>query len=396
MHVRTTFFHGLRESAATDVVREAGERLNDDEAVDAVLGVVQDFCRDEPAFARVVRRVDNAVDVVHEFVAVGVVLVELERLHGLLDSFRGMREQLGGDTAFETVGNRVGRESAPDLFGAYNFIDAEEVRHAGEIDFHAVVHQVVFDVAVGAWVEVHEDFAEHGDTRLADALLAAFRDFDLVELFDAGAEHFDKALGRADFCFLERGGGLHQFRHPLAVNLLGVALVDFVGAQRTVHRFDGVHEDEAPKHMEAEVEPELESRMHAGGVEAGRDDGNVLVAGFVERLAAKHGVLHGAAVFAVLGQAHRNFGLRNVRVFFEPLEAFADVDLAGEADVVVDVLLAEFDGSFVCDRQVIGKVALALDVGARENGKSGREVRRQDDALGLVACHERRVELRFV
>ena len=40
MHVRATFLHGLRESAATDVVREAGERLNDDEAVDAVLGVV--------------------------------------------------------------------------------------------------------------------------------------------------------------------------------------------------------------------------------------------------------------------------------------------------------------------------------------------------------------------
>ena len=370
MHVRTTFLHGLRESAATDVVREAGERLNDDEAVDAVLGVVQDFCRDEPAFARVVRRVDDTIDVVHEFVAVGVVLVELERLHGLLDSFRGMREQLGGDTAFETVGNRVGRESAPDLFGAYNFIDAEEVRHAGEIDFHAVVHQVVFDVAVGAWVEVHEDFAEHGDARLADALLAAFRDFDLVELFDAGAEHFDKALGRADFCFLERGGGLHQFRHPLAVNLLGVALVDFVGAQRTVHRFDGVHECKAPERVEAEVKTELEARMHAGRIDTGRDDGNVLVTRFVKSLTAKHGVLHGAAVFAVLGKAHRNFGLRNVRMFFEPLEAFADVDLAREANVVVHVLLAELDSALVCNREVIREVTLALDVGAGEDCKS--------------------------
>ena len=251
-------------------------------------------------------------------------------------------------------------------------------------------------MTVGARVEVHENFAKHGDARLADAFLAAFRDFDLVEFFDASAQHFDEALRRADFRFLECRGRLHQFRHPLAVNLLGVACVDFVGAERSVHRFDGVHEYESPKHVEAEVKAQLESRMHAGGVEAGRDDGNVLVAGFVERFTAEHGVLHGAAVFAVLGEAHRNFGLRNVRVFFEPLEAFADVDLAGEADVVVHVLLAEFDGAFVCDWQVIGEVAPALDVAAREDGESGREVRCQDDALFLVACQERRVESRFV
>ena len=93
MHVRATFLHGLRETAATDVVCEAGERLHDDETVDAVFGIVQDFCRDEPTFARVVRRVDDAVDVVHEFEAVGVVLVQLERLHCLLDCFGGVGEK---------------------------------------------------------------------------------------------------------------------------------------------------------------------------------------------------------------------------------------------------------------------------------------------------------------
>ncbi len=85
LHVRTTFLHSLREASATDVVctastasllcsrlhalqttsvAEASRRLHNNEAVDAVLGVVKDFCLDEPAFARVVRRVDNAVDVV--------------------------------------------------------------------------------------------------------------------------------------------------------------------------------------------------------------------------------------------------------------------------------------------------------------------------------------------
>ena len=93
LHVRATFLHGLRESAATDVVCEAGEWLNDDETVDAVFGVVQNFCRDEPAFARVVRRVDDAVDVVHEFEAIGMVLVQLERLHCLLDGFGGVCEK---------------------------------------------------------------------------------------------------------------------------------------------------------------------------------------------------------------------------------------------------------------------------------------------------------------
>ena len=242
LHVRTTFLHSLRESAATDVVCEAGERLDDDEAVDAVLGVVQDFCRDEPAFARVVRRVDNAIDVVYEFKAVGVVFVELERLHDLLGGFCGMCKELCGDAAFEAVCNRVRREPTLDFFGANNFIDAEEVHHAGEINLHAVVHEVVFDVTVGARVVVHEDFAEHGNARLAHALLPAFRDFDLVEFFDALVQHFDKAFSGTKLRLFERGGGLHQFRHPLAVNLLGVAGVNFVRAESAVRCFDGVHE----------------------------------------------------------------------------------------------------------------------------------------------------------
>ena len=77
--------------------------------------------------------------------------------------------------------------------------------------------------------------------------------------------------------------------------------MDFVGADCAVSRFNGVHECKAPKRVETEVEPELESRMHAFIVDAGRDDGNVLVARFVKSLTAKHGILHGAAVFAVLG-----------------------------------------------------------------------------------------------
>jgi hypothetical protein len=94
LHVRATFLHSLREATATDVVREAGERLHNDEAVDAVLRVVKDFCRDEPAFTRVVRRVDNTVDVVHEFKAVCVVFVELERLHNLIGCCCGVFKEL--------------------------------------------------------------------------------------------------------------------------------------------------------------------------------------------------------------------------------------------------------------------------------------------------------------
>ena len=94
LHVRATFLYGLREATTTDVVREAGERLHNDEAVDAVLRVVKDFCRDEPAFTRVVRRVDNTVDLVHEFKAVGVVFVELERLHNLIGGCCGVFKEL--------------------------------------------------------------------------------------------------------------------------------------------------------------------------------------------------------------------------------------------------------------------------------------------------------------
>ena len=89
-----TFLHRLCEATATDVVCKACKRLHNDEAVDAVLRVVKDFCRDEPAFARVVRRIDNAIDVVHEFEAVGVVFVELERLHDLLGGFCSVCKEL--------------------------------------------------------------------------------------------------------------------------------------------------------------------------------------------------------------------------------------------------------------------------------------------------------------
>ena len=49
-------------------------------------------------------------------------------------------------------------------------------------------------MTVCARVVVHEDFAEYSDAWLADALLAGFRDFDLVEFVNALAKHFDKAL----------------------------------------------------------------------------------------------------------------------------------------------------------------------------------------------------------
>ena len=389
--MRATLLHGLGEAAATDVVRKAGERLQDDVAVDAVLRVVKDFARDKPAFAGVIRRVDDIAYVVDQFVAVRMVLVKLEGLHHVLDAIVGAFVSLRGDAAFETVHERVRGEAALELFATYHFVDAEEVEHSRQVDFHAVVHQVLFHEAVGARVVVHQDFAKHGDARLADALLAVFGDFHRVERFDAGAEHVEYLLRRTEFRLLELGGHAHQKRHPVVIDLLRIALVHFVRQQRAVHDFDGVHEDDAPQHVEAEVEAQGEARVDSLVVGTRRNDGYVLEAGFVERLAGEHRVLHGTAVFAVLREAHGDFGLLDFGVVDEPLEAFADVHLAGEADVVVHELLAELDGFLIGHGQVFGHVALRLDVFACEHGESGGEVRREDLPARLVFFHERRV-----
>ena len=266
-----------------------------------MLRVVEDFARDEPAFAGVVRRVDDVGDVVLEFHAVGVVLVELEILHHLLHASGCMGVRLGGNPAFDAVHDGVRGEPALNLLGAHDLVDAEEVEHARQVDFHAVVHQVLFHEAVGTRVVVHQDFAEHGHARLADALLAVFGNLDGIERIHAGAEHVEHLLGHAELGFLELGSHAHQERHPVVVYLLRIALVDFVGEERTVHDFDGVHEHDAPQHVEAEVEAEAEARVDSLVVGSRRDDGNVLESGLVERLAGKHRVLHGTAVLAVLG-----------------------------------------------------------------------------------------------
>ena len=84
--------------------------------------------------------------------------------------------------------------------------------------------------------------------------------------------------------------------------------------------------------------------MHTLVVHTGGNDGHVLEARFVQSLTGEYGVLHGAAVFAVLGKAHGNLVLRNFGVVDEPMERFADVHLAGEADVVMHVFFAEGKG----------------------------------------------------
>ena len=227
--------------------------------------------------------------------------------------------------------------------------------------------------------------------RYSSTKFAIFGNLDTIERFDALLEDLDELGGAHQL----RGGEVtchgDNLRHPLVVDFLRVALVDFVGSQGSVHGLDGIHRDKAPQHVEAEVEPELEARVHALVVHTGRDDGNVLESGLVEGLAGEYRVLHGTAVLAVLREAHRNFGLRNIGVIDEPLEGFADVHLAGEADIVVHELLAELDGFPVGHGQVFGDVAFALHVLARKHGKCGGEVRRKDTAALLVFGDERSV-----
>ena len=296
LDVRVSRLDRLGEASARDVVCEARKRLHDDEAVDAVRRVVENFARNQPAFARVVCRVDDVSHELDQFVAVRVMFVELVSLRVLLDGLHRMGVNLCSDASDKPVLDGLFDETALDLFASDDFIYPEEVRHARQVNFHAVVHQVVFDVAVCARVVVHQDFAEERYARLSVTRI----DFDSVEGFNSVVEGFQRffrvgdSLGRDDRDFF------HDAGKPLVIDFLRVARVKFVGTAPAVDSLDGVHHGEAPEHVQTEVQRELESRVHVLRVGAGRDDGDVRKARFVESLSRKDGILDRAAVFAVL------------------------------------------------------------------------------------------------
>ena len=118
LDVRVSRLHSLGESSAGNVVCQAGERLHNDKAVDAVRSVVKDFARNQPTFTGVVRRIDDVADELDEFVAVCVMLVELVTLVMLLDRLRRMRVDLCRDAADEPVFDRLCYEAALELFTA--------------------------------------------------------------------------------------------------------------------------------------------------------------------------------------------------------------------------------------------------------------------------------------
>ena len=366
----------LGEAAARDVVREARERLHDDEAVDAVGRVVEDFARNQPAFARVVCRVDDVAHELDQFVAVCVVLVELVALRVLLDGLYRMGVNLCGDASDEEVLDGLFDESALDLFAADDFIDPEEVRHARQVNFHAVVHQVVFDVAVCARVVVHQDFAEERDARLAVCRIDVYP----VERVDGAVKDLERLFRVGEALLRDDGDFFHDAGEPFVIDLLRVARVTLVGTASAVNGFDSVHHGEAPEHVQAEVHRELESRVHVLCVGAGRDDGNVRKSRFVESLSREDRILDRAAVFAVLRERDGNLVVWAFGVVFEPQEVFADVHLGGEADVVVDILLAERERFRTSHREQLDLVAEMLEVGRGEDAESAGEVRDKDCA----------------
>ena len=67
--------------------------------------------------------------------------------------------------------------------------------------------------------------------------------------------------------------------------------------------------------------------------------------------------------------------MRAFGVLLQPQEVFADVHLRGEADVVVDELLAERERFRAAHREQLDLVAEMLEVGRGEDAESAGEVR---------------------
>ena len=131
----------------------------------------------------------------------------------------------------------------------------------------------------------------------------------------------------------------HALEHPVRL-----ACHRLIGADLPAQLLQNVQHGEGPRRQQHRPGPQ---HGHAGVDTLGvagvcGEDGDVFKSGAVQRLAEDRGVIGHAAVAAELGHAHGHGALRVVPLL-QGVDQLADDHLAGEADVVVGVLLPHPD-----------------------------------------------------
>lgn len=124
------------------------------------------------------------------------------------------------------------------------------------------------------------------------------------------------------------------------------------------------------------------------------DDGNLRIAGIVERFTQQRSVVGKAAVANVLASGNGNLvGIIFSR--FKCCQRFADHDLGREADVVMNVAFSQVNCAFSANRKRNGGQAL---IGKRRRHKLAESVRGIGDQYrfggGVLLCEFLRIGIR--
>ena len=324
----------LGHAAADHMVGQAAEGLQDDEVAAALFGVVQDLGGDQHALAGVKGVVDDGVagpdDVLHPR---GLVVERVPLGNGVGQGV-GRVERLVGGAVPQLFAQGLGDVVFLDLGVHVEVGLADDVGHPGLDDLKAVGLQILLDVVVGAGVEVEQVLAHDQDGGPGSAAVVFHRLHPVDGLFKALFQAGNAAAGHP----------VHDGVHAGLKGGLGGARLLLVGADLAQQLLHDVDHGQGEGQVQRGRKVHLEAGVHivAVLVVVGQD-GDVRKAGVVQGLAQQGAVVGQAAVADVLGHGHG--GVAGVILAaVQGGQGLADDDLRREADVVMDVLLAQADG----------------------------------------------------
>jgi len=214
---------------------------------------------------------------------------------------------------------------------------------------------------VGAGMEVHQQLAGDQHPGLSDGAVIV----EAAEGVDGPAECRDH-LAQSLF------GALGDPFHTGSEHPVGLSRHRLIGPDLPGEVLQNVQHGEGPRRQQHRPGPQHgNARMDALGV-AGvcGEDGHGLKARTVQGLAENGRIVCHPAVTAELGHAHGH-GALGVAALLQGVDQFADDHLAGEADVVVGVLLPHPDLLRSPYRQSLGPDAFPVQQGREERGHRG-------------------------
>ena len=214
---------------------------------------------------------------------------------------------------------------------------------------------------VGAGMEVHQQLAGDQHPGLSDGAVIV----EAAEGVDGPAEH-------PDHLPQPLLGALSNVFHTGPEHPVGLTGDGLIGTDLPAKLLQNVQHGEGPRRQQHRPGPQHgNARVDALGV-AGvcGEDGHGLKARAVQGFPEDGRIVCHPAVTAELGHAHGHGALRIVALL-QGIDQFADDHLAGEADVVVGVLLPHPDLLRSPYRQSLGPDAFPVQQGRQKGGHRG-------------------------